>query len=86
MLIKSSKNFNAKFRKLVKKNSTLKSKTDKKLKLLVENQNHPSLRLHKINTRPHSWSISIDMRLRILFVYDNNDIVLVDIGTHDEVY
>jgi len=54
---------------------------------MLRNPNHNSLRLHKINAKgEQAWSISVDMKIRILFVYEKDGIVLVDIGTHDEVY
>lgn len=33
-----------------------------------------------------SWSLSIDNDLRILFVYRDYGVLLVDLGGHDEVY
>jgi len=60
---------------------------EKKIELMLRNPNHNSLRLHKINAKgEQAWSISVDMKIRILFVYEKDGIVLVDIGTHDEVY
>ena len=61
--------------------------TEKKIELLQVDPNHNSLRLHKINLKgDQAWSISIDMKIRVLFVYEKDGIVLVNIGTHDEVY
>jgi hypothetical protein len=57
-----------------------------KLKIFVTNPRHPGLRLHKIGAKEDAWSISVDLKLRILFVYRSYGILLVDIGTHDEVY
>ena len=34
----------------------------------------------------HYWSISIKGNLRIIFEYIENGIILLDIGTHDDVY
>jgi len=60
---------------------------EKKIELLLIDPNHKSLRLHKVNTKgDQSWSISIDMKIRVLFIYEKDGIVLVNIGTHDEVY
>ena len=61
--------------------------TEEKIELLRTNPNHPSLRLHKINLQgDQAWSISIDMKIRVLFIYEEDGIILVNIGTHDEVY
>lgn len=86
MVIKYSSNFEKKFNKLQRKNILSKTKLDQKLRLLTLNPRHPSLRLHKIESRNSAWSISIDMSLRILFVYRAYGILLVDIGSHNEVY
>jgi hypothetical protein len=43
--------------------------TEKKIELLLMDPGHNSLRLHKINLRgDQAWSISIDMKIRVLFV------------------
>jgi len=86
MIIKYSNNFSRKLEKLIKKDSLIKKKLDGKLKLFVTNPRHPSLRLHKIETKEDAWSISIDTKLRVLFIYRNYGILMVDIGSHDEVY
>jgi mRNA-degrading endonuclease YafQ of YafQ-DinJ toxin-antitoxin module len=86
MIIKYSSNFCKRFEKLKKSNPGIKSHIDKKLKLLAVNPRYPGLRLHKIESQENSWSISVDLDLRILFVYRDYGILLVDIGTHDEVY
>jgi len=61
--------------------------TEGKIELLRTNPHHPSLRLHKINLQgDQAWSISIDIKIRVLFIYEADGIILVDIGSHDEVY
>lgn len=62
---------------------------EKVLKLLCANPQHPSLRLHKLSGRLSglfSVSINISYRLIINFIIKNNQIILIDIGSHDEVY
>ena len=48
----------------------------------------PQLRTHKLSGRlSHLWSFSVEYDLRIIFYFASKDkTVLVDIGTHDEVY
>ena len=74
-------------RKLVKRNPRMRAKLKKQLGLFLKNPNHPSLRLHKFQgiTKP-SWSISVDKEVRLIFVYVGDGILLVNIGSHDEVY
>ena len=87
MIIKQSPDFIKKLNKLTNKNSQLEIKIESKLKLFLLNQDHNSLRLHKIKSKAiDMWSISIDMNLRIMFMYRDYGVLLVDIGGHDEVY
>jgi toxin HigB-1 len=56
---------------------------------LEANPFHPSLRLHKLQGRLsdlHSASINMAYRISIFFIIEKDQIITVDIGTHDEVY
>ena len=87
MNIHLSSGFLRDYRKLLKKNPQLKIKIAEKLSLFENNPNHPSLRLHKLQGKMIiDWSISIALDLRLVFVYVEDGILLVDIGSHDEVY
>ncbi len=84
-----SDNFVKKTQKLIKKNPPLKNKIYKTFELLENNPFYPSLRLHKLkgNLKEY-YSISIDMGYRIIidFIIKEDQIILLDIGPHDEVY
>ena len=70
MQILPSLYFKRKYKKFVKKHPQLSSKADKQLKLFASNQNHRSLRLHKLTgNKKHYWSIAVDKNIRILFEY-----------------
>ena len=87
MTIKYSSEFLKKFKKLNSHDQGLREKVTKKLDTFKQDQNYPSLRLHKVSTSiSEAWSLSLDRKLRILFVYREYGILLVDIGSHDEVY
>ena len=87
MKIKQALVFVRKLEKLCKRDAVIRKKVGTKLKLFLINQNHPSLRLHKITaSRDEAWSLSVDMRLSIVFIYMEYGILLLDIGSHDEVY
>jgi mRNA-degrading endonuclease YafQ of YafQ-DinJ toxin-antitoxin module len=76
-------------KRFIKKHPELISQYEKTLKLLELNPNHPSLRLHKLNGKLaelHSVSINISYRISIDFLIEDNKIIPVDIGSHDEVY
>ena len=65
------------------------SQYEKTLKLLEVNPNHPSLRLHKLHgklSELYSVSINISYRICIDFIIEEDKIIPIDIGTHDEVY
>lgn len=62
----------------------IQKKACKKEIVFRENPFHPSLRLHKLKGELDGlWSISIDMRHRIIFKPLENGIILfISIGTH----
>jgi len=75
--------------KFFKKHKDLLSKYEKTIFLLETNPFHPSLRLHKLQgTKKEFFSVSIDMEYRIIidFIIEDDKIILLDIGHHDEVY
>lgn len=80
------------FKRLIRKNPQLRPLIAKTLQKLAEDAFHPSLRTHKLmGELSDVWSCSIDYNYRILFQFiDNSDnsssILLLNIGTHDEVY
>ncbi|MEK7591810.1 MAG: hypothetical protein AAB508_00270 [Patescibacteria group bacterium] len=88
MEIHYTREFLATLKKLDKGNGGRTTKLlKKKLSLLLQDKYHNGLRLHKIELDELiAWSISLDMKIRVLFVYEGKDIVLVQIGTHDQVY
>ena len=62
---------------------------EKTLSLLELNPSHPSLRLHRLKGPLQDlYSISINLRYRITleFLIENDKIVLVNIGSHEEIY
>lgn len=76
-------------RKFLKKHPELKSQYKKTLQLLEINPQHPSLRLHKLSGKLsdlHSVSINISYRISLEFAIENDKIVLVNVGSHNEVY
>lgn len=61
----------------------------KTLELLEINPHHSSLRLHPLKGKLkglHSVSINISYRLTLELIIAEKEIVLVNIGTHEEVY
>ncbi len=53
------------------------------------NPHHPSLRLHPLQGKLaglHSVSINISYRVTLELIVKDREVVLINIGTHDEVY
>ena len=76
-------------KKFLKKHPELKNQYQKTLELLELNPHHPSLRLHRLQGRLSELSsVSINMSYRIVLsmVIQDTDIILVDVGHHDQVY
>ena len=76
-------------RKFLKKRPEVRNQYKKTLELLELNPYHPALRLHGLQGRLKGLSsVSINLAYRILIemVIEDQDILLVDIGTHDQVY
>ena len=75
--------------KFVKKHPDLLSQYQKTLKLLEINPNHPSLRIHPLKGRLkylYSISINISYRITLEFFVSEKEIILVNVGHHNEVY
>jgi mRNA-degrading endonuclease YafQ of YafQ-DinJ toxin-antitoxin module len=76
-------------RKFFKKHPELLSQYQKCLQLMEINPFHPSLRLHPLQGKLkgiYSISITLSYRLTIEFLIDDQEILPLNIGTHDEVY
>lgn len=84
-----TESYQRKARKFFTRHPEILKQYEKILKILCLNPKHPSLRLHKLSgklTGLFSVSINISYRLIIHFVIKDDQIVPVDIGSHDEVY
>jgi mRNA-degrading endonuclease YafQ of YafQ-DinJ toxin-antitoxin module len=81
--------YNKKAAKFIKKHKDLKTQYEKTLKLLELDPYHPSLRLHKLQGKLEgifSVSINITYRITIDFIIEDEEIILLDVGHHDELY
>lgn len=78
-----------KAKKFLQKHPEVRNQYQKTLELLELNPHHPSLRLHSLQGRLSGLSsASINMRYRVVLemVIQDHDIILVDVGNHDQVY
>ena len=85
--------FKRAYKSLIRKHPELKSKTENILRLLAENPFNPLLQTHKLKGQlAGSWACTVEYDCRIVFDFIENsesgdeEILLLDIGSHDEVY
>ena len=89
----SSSTFKRALKVTVKKHPQLKLKIAERLRLLQSEPFHPILRTHKLKgDLAGAWSCTVDYDCRIVFNFVSNEntreeeILLINIGTHNEVY
>lgn len=71
----------------------LRERVERTLRRLADDPFHPSLRTHKLTGQlAGTWACSVSYDIRILFEFVENlesseeEILLLTVGTHDEVY
>ena len=81
------------FKKLLKRRPDRREEIQKALRLLVDDPFDPKLETHKLKGKlSGTWACSAGYELRIIFDFarekdkKEDDIFLIEIGTHDEVY
>jgi len=76
-------------RRFLKRHPDLTRQYQKTLELLEINPFHPSLRLHPLKGRLaglHAVSISISYRITLELIIKEKEIILVNVGTREEIY
>ncbi|HQP49302.1 MAG TPA: type II toxin-antitoxin system RelE/ParE family toxin [Spirochaetota bacterium] len=84
-----TESYNKRASKFIKKHPDLLSQYQKTLELLEMNPYHPSLRLHKLKgklSELYSITINISYRISIDFIFEDDKIIPIDVGSHDEIY
>ncbi|PIU84354.1 MAG: type II toxin-antitoxin system mRNA interferase toxin, RelE/StbE family [Deltaproteobacteria bacterium CG_4_8_14_3_um_filter_43_13] len=81
------------FKRVLQKQPNLRKDIEDTLKLLAQDPFTPQLETHKLKGKlSGSWACSAGYDLRIVFDFvksekqKKDDIFLIEIGTHDEVY
>lgn len=85
MKLSTSSRFDNDLKKILNKNPKYRAKLAKVLGLLQSNISDSSLKLHKLKGH-NIYSVSLDFSIRILMRITGDTILLVRIGTHDQVY
>ena len=87
------KTFLRALKRTLRKYPTLQQDVEETLRLLQENPFAPRLATHKLKGKLEgSWACSVGYDLRIIFEFvqsanqREDDILLLEIGTHDDVY
>jgi toxin HigB-1 len=79
-------------KRLTRKNPQVRPLIEKALRQIADDPFYPSLRTHKLTGNlADIWACSIDYQYRILFEFVKDDeqktaILILNIGSHDEVY
>ena len=83
-----SSSFKRAFKKKIKRNRTLEEIFWEKLEKFMREPFSKELKTHKLSGQLKDlWSFSIGYDMRVIFFFAEKDkVVLVDIGTHEEVY
>lgn len=81
--------FKRSYQKRVRQDARLKKKFWSTLKKFSDNPFDSKLKTHKLTGKLSGlWAVSVDYDCRIVFKFfkEANEILLIDIGSHDEVY
>lgn len=88
-----SSGFSRKLKRLLRQNPQIKSQIEQTLEQLALDPFDPSLKTHKLKgDLANCWSCSINYSDRIVFQFVENsetaeeEILLLTVGSHDEVY
>ncbi len=87
-----SRSFKRAFKTVIKHQPDIKLKIEERLRILAIDPYHPILRTHKLKGKlSNAWACSVEYDCRIIFGIIKNqeaeeEILLIDIGTHDDVY
>jgi mRNA-degrading endonuclease YafQ of YafQ-DinJ toxin-antitoxin module len=76
------------YRKKVKNDAELKGRFWDAAEMFAQDPFHPRLRTHKLTGRLEGlWAFSVSFDCRVIFKFlSKTEILLIDIGGHDEVY
>ena len=84
-----TESYDRRAKRFFKKHPDLLKQYAKTLELLEGNPFHPSLRLHPLGGRLqglHAVSINLSYRITLEMYIQENEILLINVGSHDSVY
>ena len=76
------------YRKKIRENDKLRRRFWTRMEMFLRNPFSPQLRTHKLSGQLEGqWAFSVDADCRVIFEFIGEDkVLLIDIGSHDEVY
>ena len=80
--------FRRAYRKIVKSHPDLEDRISECLEVFANDPFQAALRTHKLSGKLKGlWAFAVEYDCRIVFQFlENGDALLIDVGTHDEVY
>lgn len=85
--------FSRALKRRIRRDPELRDRVEQTLRQLADDPYHPSLRSHKLKgALAGTWACRVTYDLRIIFEFVQNpesgqeEILLLTVGTHDEVY
>ncbi|EKE05720.1 MAG: Plasmid stabilization system [uncultured bacterium] len=88
MIIKFDSKYIKSYRKRIRNNIKVRFKVADRIKLFVENQNNPIIKDHQLTGAKKDYRafwITGDIRI-IYFPVSKDEVLFIDIGTHNQVY
>ena len=85
MIIVSSLRFERELHALLKSHRLSENRVRKILYIIESNPRSPVLKLHKLSGT-NNFAVSVDQNMRIILHFENDVVILLRIGSHDEVY
>ncbi len=79
MKIRRTDRFKKDYQKLP---SDIQQRVDQKLRFLLRDPRHPSLRVHKLRGVEGLWEFSVTMNYRVIFETEGEYYVLLGVGSH----
>ncbi|VGO21209.1 type II toxin-antitoxin system RelE/ParE family toxin [Pontiella sulfatireligans] len=76
-------------RRFLKRTPHLRGEFEHTLRQLEEDPSHPKLRLHPLKGKlagKHAVSLTYSHRIVLILALEDDQIILLDVGTHDQAY
>lgn len=87
MQIKYHHQFIKSYKKRIRCYSSLAQKFQSRLKIFMNDPTNPILKNHRLTGDLKGyWSFSVTGDVRIIYRVENDELLLYDIGTHNQVY